>query len=188
MSTHGLSEDREGKGRVMMAHKFPLHLVPKDFSQSLWTWSLTTVNKSEAGLSILWEIYSTVHDTATKDSNSRLCIQPNSYSLNSVASLAKAKIKISTTCYLNRRKFISFTWKGTCYTGVGIWHERPQRVGTSFFLPSSAFSSPWAHNHWPPVPPHPPSHLDFQMLRAAILIVRGQIYSLGLTDSKSFFA
>lgn len=44
LSIHGLSEDREGKGRATVVHKFPLHLVPKDFSQSLSDQSPATVN------------------------------------------------------------------------------------------------------------------------------------------------
>lgn len=165
-----------------MAQKFPLHLVLKDFSKSLWAWSLTTVNKSQAGLSILWEIYSIVHDTATKDSSSRLCTQPNPYSPDHMASLPKAKIKIFTTYYLNRRKLIAFTWKGTCYTGVGFSHERPHNVGPSIFhLLLSMGTQPLATCPcpWP---------LDLQLLRAAILMVRRQIYSSGLRDSNSFFA
>lgn len=96
VSTHSSKGDREGKGNTMTAYKFPLCLVPKNFSKSLGAWGLIKANKSESDLSVLWEIYSALHDAATKDSTSKFAIWPNPYPPDHVDSLAKAKVKIPT--------------------------------------------------------------------------------------------
>lgn len=157
---HAWPQGGQGRERyTMTAYKFPLCLVPKNFSKSLGAWGLIIANKSESDLSVLWEIYSALHDAATKDSTSKFDTWPNSYPPDHVDSLAKAKVKISTICHLNRIAFIVFTWKGTYYTGIGVSLERPQCVGP----PLLCLILIKAHSHPPPIP-HP-SLLNLHPLR-----------------------
>lgn len=85
------------------------------------------MNESEPCITVLWGIYAIIQDEAIKDSSSRFRMQPNPYSPDYVASLAKAKVKIFTICHLNRISFFPFTQKGICYIGIGIIYERPQK-------------------------------------------------------------
>lgn len=168
VSKDGPKGDREGKGNTVTAYKFPLCLVPKNVSKSLGAWGLIIANISELDLSVPWEIYSALHDAATKDSTSKFDIWPNPYPPDHVDSLAKAKVNIPTICHLNRIAFIVFTWKGTYYTGIGVSLERPQCVGPPL-LCLILFK---AHSYPPPIP-HP-SLLNLHSLRVDVLMVRRQ--------------